>query len=318
MIPKLVTVFGASGFLGRAIVGRLAKQGFRIRVAVRHPNDALFLKPLGRVGQIQTVYADVADSKLVTRSISGAGIVINCVGILYEGWGGRKFKNIQADGPGYIGKAAKKAGVKTVIHISAIGADENSRSKYARTKGEGEQALKKAFAKAIVFRPSLIFGPEGGFFNEFAKLAKIPLAPLPLIGGKTRFQPVFVEDVAEAVVTAAASPGKFEGKIFELGGPGIYTFKELLSYMLGVIQIRKKLLPIPFFMASMMGLGFQILFKFLPFAPPLTLDQVRLLKKDNVVSKDAKGFKKFGINPTPMQAVVPEFLKRFRPKGQFS
>lgn len=318
MTTKLVTIFGASGFLGRVIVGRLAKQGFRIRAAVRHPNDALFLKPLGGVGQIQVVYADVADPKLVMKAIDGATIVINCVGILYEGWGSRKFKKIQAEGPAHIGKAAKKKGVKTLIHISAIGADAQSKSKYARTKAAGEIALKKAFKKAIVVRPSLIFGPGGGFFDQFARLAKIPLAPLPLISGKTRFQPVFVDDVAEAVIRATVSPGQYESKVFELGGPGIYTFRELLEYMLQNLQMKKTILPIPFFIASLMGLGFQIVFKFLPFPPPLTLDQVRLLKKDNVVAKKAKSFKAFDIAPTPMQAVVPAFLRHYRPKGQFS
>lgn len=318
MDQGFITIFGASGQVGRAIVEKLAGMGFRIRAAVRHPDEALFLKPFGDVGQIQTTYADLSQPETVVRAIQGAATVINCVGILYEQRGGQKFSKIQAEGPGVIARAAKKEGVKTLIHISAIGADDQSPSHYGRTKRAGERALKKAFPKAVIFRPSIIFGPNDSFFNLFAKLAKIPLAPLVVVGPNTRFQPVYVEDVAAAIALAVTAPEKLQGKIYELGGPEVYTFRELLRYMLEVAERQKFILSLPFALAGFLGWWFQLWARILPFAPPLTLDQVRLLKKDNVVSDGAKTFTNLGITPTPLEAVVPDYLVHFRPRGQFS
>lgn len=318
MDQGFITIFGASGQVGRAIVEKLAGMGFRIRAAVRHPDEALFLKPFGDVGQIQTTYADLSQPETVARAIQGAVTVINCVGILFEQHGGQKFSKIQAEGPGVIARAAKKEGVRTLIHISAIGADERSPSLYGRTKKAGEVALKKAFPRAVIFRPSIIFGPNDSFFNLFAKLAKIPLAPLVVVGPKTRFQPVYVEDVADALALAVTGPEKLQGKIFELGGPEVYTFRELLRYMLGAIGVDKFILPMPFALAGFFGWWFQLWAKILPISPPLTLDQVRLLKTDNVVRVGAKTFANLGITPTPLETVVPDYLVHYRPRGQFS
>ncbi|TDI61542.1 MAG: complex I NDUFA9 subunit family protein [Alphaproteobacteria bacterium] len=318
MANDLVTIFGAAGQLGRAFVERLAGKGYRIRAASRHPDEALFLKPLGDVGQVQTTYADLSKPDTVTRAVAGANIVINCVGILSEGRGGQKFSSLQAEGPGIIGRAAKAAGVKTLIHISAIGAAENSPAKYARSKWAGEVAVQKAFPGAIIFRPSIIFGPDDSFFNAFAKMAKNPFAPLPIVGPKVKFQPVYVEDIAAAVALAVTTPQKLAGKIFELGGPRVYTFRELLDYMLDVIKVKKLILPLPFFIAGIIGGVFQTLARILPLTPPLTADQVKLLKRDNVVGAKAKTFADLGITPTPLEAVVPGYLAYFRTKGQFS
>lgn len=318
MAGELIAIFGGAGQLGRAFVERLAGMGYRIRAASRHPDEAIFLKPLGDVGQVQPTYADLSKPDTVTRAVVGADIVINCVGILFEGRGGQKFSRLQAAGPGLIGQAATAAGVKTLIHISAIGADSASRAKYARTKRAGEVALQKAFPAAIIFRPSIIFGPDDSFFNAFAKMAKNPFAPLPLVGPKTRFQPVYVEDIAAAVALAVKNPKKLAGQIFELGGPRIYSFRELLEYMLGVIEVKKLIIPLPFFIAGFIGGVFQVMAKILPITPPLTLDQVRMLKQDNVVAEKAKTFADLGIAPTPLEAVVPGYLAYFRAKGQFS
>jgi NADH dehydrogenase len=318
MSNELVTIFGASGQVGRAIVERLCHHGFRIRATSRHPNEALFLKPFGDPGQVQTTFADISREETVKKATEGAGIVINCVGILYESTGKQKFQALQAEGAATIAKAAKKEGAKTLIHISAIGADQHSPSQYGRTKRRGEKAVKAAFPKAVILRPSIIFGPNDSFFNLFAKMAKNPVFPIPVVGPKTRFQPVYVEDVAKAVTVAVLAPGKYQGNIYQLGGPEIYTFRELLDYMLEVIGVKKFIIPVPFPVAGFLGWWFQLWAKLLPITPPLTLDQVRLLKKDNVVSTEAKGFDAFGIKPTSITSVVPGYLVQFRPKGQFS
>lgn len=314
MISRLVTVFGASGFLGRYVVSRLAAADLRVRAATRHPNAALFLKTMGKVGQIQTVYANVADEKSVAAAVNGADAVINLVGILYQGWGGQSFRRIHDEGAANVAKAAKKARVKTLIHVSAIGADAKSPSKYARTKAAGEQAVRKHFKGAAIIRPSIVFGAEDNFFNLFARLAVLPLVPLPLVGARTKFQPVFVEDVAKAMEKLAEDPKLGKGKTFELGGRSVYTFRELMEYLLEVTGRDKMLLPIPFPLASVMGAVSAAVFRFLPFAPPLTLDQVRLLKRDNMVEKKKgiKTFKDLGITPTPLEVVVPSFLEPYR------
>jgi len=315
MKGQLVTIFGATGLVGRAITERLCAEGFRIRAATRHPNQALFLKTCGGAAQVETTYADISDKASVARASEGAAVVINCVGILYESTGKQKFRTLQAEGAGVVAKAAKKAGAKTLIHVSAIGADEKSPAKYAQSKRQGEKAVKAAFPKAVILRPSIIFGPNDSFFNTFAKMAKKPLLPIPVVGPKTRFQPVYVEDVAEAAARAILEPEKFGGGIYELGGPVVYTFRELLDYILEVIRVGKTIVSIPFPLAGIIAWIFEVLAKILPLTPPLTLDQVRLLKKDNVVSKKAKGIDAFDIKPTSIVSVVPEYLRQYRHGG---
>jgi len=308
MTNQLVTVFGGSGFLGRHTVRALARAGFRIKVATRRPNRAFFLRPLGSVGQIDFVKCDVADEESVARAMLGSQAVVNLTGILFEK--GQTFEEVQADGAANIAKSAAAAGVGALVHVSAIGADLESDSGYAVSKAEGEQAVREAFPKAVILRPSIIFGPEDGFFNKFAGLARFVPA-LPLIGGgKTRFQPVFVGDVAQAIVTGLS---RQDGRTYELGGPSIYSFKELLQLILREIERRRVLVPLPFGLAMLKAAFLQILPK-----PLLTMDQVRLLKKDNVVSQTAAGLADLGITPTSVEAVVPSYLWRYRAKGEYS
>ena len=306
----LVTVFGGSGFIGRHLIRRLCAKGFRVRVAVRRPNEALFLKPMGDVGQVQLVQANVRDDRSVAAAVAGATSVVNLVGILFES-GKQKFSTVQAEAPGRIGAAAKAAGVRRVIHLSAIGADADSEADYGKTKAAGEAAMKAAFPDATILRPSIVFGPEDDFFNRFAGLARM-LPFLPLIGGgETRFQPVYVGDVAAAIM-ACIDDSSTAGKLFELGGPRVYTFRELMELVLRETGRRRPLLAIPAGLAK-----FKAWFLQLAPNPMLTVDQVRLLAYDNVVSEGAKGMKALGITPTTAEAIVPSYLWRFRPKGQF-
>lgn len=308
MNTNLVTVFGGSGFLGRHTVRALARAGWRIRVAVRHPNGAFFLRPLGSVGQIDLVKCDVSDPDAVARAIQGADAVVNLCGILFQS--GQTFEEVQADGAAHVAQAAAAAGVAALVHVSALGADSQSDSEYAVTKAQGEDAVREAFPKAVILRPSIVFGPEDGFFNKFASLARFTPA-LPLIGGgHTRFQPVFVGDVAQAIV---AGLGRQDGRTYELGGPAVYTFKEVLQLILRETGRRRMLVPLPFGLAMIKAGFLQILPK-----PLLTVDQVRLLKKDNVVSPTASGLKDLGITPTSVEAVVPAYLWRFHPKGEYA
>ena len=308
MNTNLVTVFGGSGFLGRHTVRALARAGWRIRVAVRHPNGAFFLRPLGTVGQIDFIKCDITDPDQVARAARGADAVVNLCGILFQG--GQTFEDVQADGAANVAQAAAAAGVGALVHISALGADAESNSEYAVTKAEGEEAVREAFPKAVILRPSIIFGPEDGFFNKFAALARFTPA-LPLIGGgRTRFQPVFVGDVAQAIVTGLS---RQDGRTYELGGPAVYSFKELLQLILREIGRRRLLVPLPFGLAMLKAAFLQILPK-----PLLTVDQVRLLKKDNVVSPTAPGLAELGITPTSVEAVVPSYLWRFHPKGEYA
>lgn len=308
MNTNLVTVFGGSGFLGRHTVRALARAGWRIRVAVRHPNGAFFLRPLGSVGQIDLVKCDVSDPDAVARAVQGADAVVNLCGILFQS--GQTFEEVQADGAAHVAQAAAAAGVAALVHVSALGADSQSDSEYAVTKAQGEDAVREAFPKAVILRPSIVFGPEDGFFNKFASLARFTPA-LPLIGGgHTRFQPVFVGDVAQAIV---AGLGRQDGRTYELGGPAVYTFKEVLQLILRETGRRRMLVPLPFGLAMIKAGFLQILPK-----PLLTVDQVRLLKKDNVVSPTASGLKDLGITPTSVEAVVPAYLWRFHPKGEYA
>jgi len=308
MNTNLVTVFGGSGFLGRHTVRALARAGWRIKVATRHPNRAFFLRPLGSVGQIDFVKCDVADAASVASAVKGANAVVNLTGILFEK--SQTFADVQADGAANVAQAAAAAGAGALVHISAIGADMNSDAHYAVTKAHGEQAVREAFPKAVILRPSLIFGPEDGFFNKFAGMARI-LPALPLIGGgHTRFQPVFVGDVARAIL---AGLSRQDGRTYELGGPSTYSFKELLQLILRETGRKRALIPLPFGIASLQAMFLQILPN-----PPLTMDQVRLLKRDNVVCATATGLSDLGITPTSVEAVIPSYLWRYRAKGEYA
>jgi NADH dehydrogenase len=311
---KLVTIFGGSGFVGRHVVRALCKRLYRIRVAVRRPELAGHLQPLGRVGQIHAVQANVRHPASVEAAVRDADVVINLVGILFER-GAQRFAAVHAAGAEAVARAAAARGAG-MIHMSAIGTDANSTSDYARTKAAGEQAVLAAVPAATIFRPSIQFGPEDDFFNRFAGLARI-LPGLPLIGGgATRFQPVFVGDVATAV--ADAVDGKTRpGTIYELGGPEVFTFKQLMQYVLATIERKRLLVPLPFALAKLQA---QVL-QFLP-KPLLTPDQVEQLRYDNIVSEDAKRegrtLEGLGIDPTAIASVVPSYLWRFRKSGQFS
>lgn len=308
MAQSLVTVFGGSGFVGRHVVSRLAQQGWQVRVAVRRPDEALFLKPAGVVGQVTPVAANVRDQASVDRAVAGADAVINLVAILQEG-GRQRFKAIQAEGAARIAAAAARAGARKFVQVSAIGADAASRSAYARTKAEGEQAVLRAFPTATILRPSIIVGPEDGFFNRFARMAMMAPA-LPLIGGgHTKFQPVYVGDVAAAIANALKLP-EAAGKTYELGGPRVYSFKELMQILLREIGRKRLLVPLPFAVAGLMGLVMQCLPR-----PQLTLDQVRLLKRDNVAAPGALGLQHLGVLPTALESVVPTYLDKYRKHG---
>jgi uncharacterized protein YbjT (DUF2867 family) len=309
MNTNLVTVFGGSGFLGRHTVRALARAGWRIKVATRHPARGFFLRPLGTVGQIDFVKCDVSDAESVAHAVMGSSAVINLTGILFQK--GQTFADVQAEGAGNIAQAAARAGVRALVHVSAIGADLESDSSYAETKAQGEQAVRAAFPDAAILRPSIIFGPEDGFFNKFAGMARFsPVLPL-VGGGHTRFQPVFVGDVAQAIVTALGDSAR--GRTYELGGPGVYSFKELLQLILREIGRKRALVPLPFGLASFQAAFLQML----P-GPILTMDQVRLLKKDNVVAPTAAGLADLGITPTSVEAVIPSYLWRFRAKGEYA
>ena len=310
MAQSLATVFGGSGFIGRYVVTILARDGWQVRAAVRRPDEALFLKTAGVVGQVTPVAANVRDRASVAQAVEGVDAVVNLVGILHEG-GKQRFQAVQAEGARTIAEEAARAGAAHLVHISAIGADAKSNSSYARTKAEGEAAVRQAFPNATILRPSIVFGPEDGFFNRFAKLARIsPFLPL-IGGGATRFQPVYVGDVADAVVKAIEMPAA-AGQTYELGGPKIYRFADLMRMLLKETGRKRLLLPVPFPIASLMGAVLQCL----PM-PQLTLDQVRLLKRDNVVSDGAAGLSALGIAPTSVEAIIPTYLDRYRAHGYY-
>jgi len=304
---RIATVFGGSGFIGRHLIRRLAKTGTIVRVASRHPAQANFLKTAGSVGQIIPWAVDVRDDASVARAVKDADIVINLVGALYE-TGPWSFETVHVNTPARIARLAKEAGASRLVHVSALGADERSPSLYAKSKAAGEQALLAAFPGATVVRPSIVFGPEDRFFNKFAAMAQIsPVLPL-VGGGKTRFQPVYVGDLADAVV-AVLNTDESKGRTYELGGPNTYTFKELMQLMLKEIcRKRVLLLPIPWKASETLG---GILEK-VPFvAPLLTRDQVELLKKDNVCSGELPGFEQLGVTPTTPEVMLPTYLHRF-------
>ena len=311
----LITIFGGSGFLGRHLVRALAKRHYRIRVAVRRPDLAGHLQPLGRVGQIHAVQANVRHTGSVEAAVRGADIVVNLVGILYER-GRQRFDTVQAFGAEQVALAAANHGAQ-IIHVSAIGADENSPSGYARAKAEGEKAVLAATPDATIFRPSIMFGPEDDFFNKFAWLARLAPA-LPLIGGGlTKLQPVYVGDVATAIADAVDGGAK-QGTVYELGGPEVLTMREIMATILSIIERRRMLVSLPFGLAKLQALFLQ----FAPGALRLTPDQVELLRSDNIVSDAAKAqgrtLEGLGIVPVSMEAIAPQYLWRFRKAGQFA
>ncbi len=293
------------------MVRQLARHGWRVNVAVRDAEYAKFLKPMGDVGQVTPMAVSVRDKAAVAAAVSGAEVVINLVGVLYES-GTQNFEAIHHQGAKAIAEAAAAAGVTRLVHVSAIGADAGSPSLYARTKAAGEAAVRAAFPGATIFRPSLVIGPEDGFFNRFAGLARV-MPALPLFGGgKTRFQPVYVGDVAEAIVRAV-DDAKTAGQTYELGGPTIYTFRQLMELMLKEIRRKRCLVSVPFPIARLEARFLQVL----P-VPPLTVDQVRMLERDNIAAQGVPGLVELGIRPTPVESVIPSYLDRFRPGGRFS
>ena len=309
----LVTVFGGSGFVGRHVVRALAKRHYRIRVAARRPELAGFLQPLGRVGQIHTVQANLRHAGSIAAAVRDADAVVNLVGILYER-GRQRFEAVHTFGAEAVALAAAQHGAR-LVHMSSLGASEQSTSAYARSKAAGESAVLAAMPGATIFRPSVVFGPEDDLFNKFAALARM-LPVLPLIGGgHTKFQPVFAGDVAAAFAAAVAGETR-PGTIYELGGPETFTMREIMAYVLATIERRRLLLPIPFWLAKVEA----AILQFMP-KPVLTPDQVELLRSDSIVSDTAAGerrtFAGLGITPVSPQAIVPSYLWRFRPTGQF-
>ncbi len=307
----MVTVFGGSGFVGRNLVRLLARTGAEIRVAVRDPEQALFLKPFGDVGQVTPVQSNLRSEESVRASVQGADAVVNLVGILFKS-GRQSFEAVHHEGAARVARIAAAEGVTRFVQMSAIGASEDSPAEYARTKAKGEKAVVQALPGASIVRPSIIFGPDDNFFNQFALMAKF-LPALPLIGGGlTRFQPVYVGDVASAIVKCLEDPAT-DGNIYELGGPSIYTFKELLEYVLEQTGRKRLLMPLPWAIAKLQGAFFEMLPR-----PLLTRDQVRLLQTDNVVGEDALTLADLGISPTAVEAVVPDYLYVYRKGGQYS
>ena len=314
---KRVTVIGGSGFVGRALVERLARAGKQVIVLCRNSERAKFLKPMGNVGQITIMAGNVLDEAVLAKVIAPADAVVNLIGILAE-VGGQRFYQLQGELPGRIGTLAAAHDVQSITHISAIGASDTSSSYYAKSKAAGEVGLLKAFSSSVILRPSIVFGPRDDFFNRFASLAMTaPALPLPG-GGKMRMQPVYVENVVSAIMaTLGFGAGKLakspKGKIYELGGPDIFSFRQLMQMTLMHIQRRRLLVPVPFFAlscgASIMGL--------LP-NPPITVDQVRLLKYDNVVSEGVRTLRDLGVTPTSVDTVLPSYLDRYRPGGLFA
>ncbi len=310
----IVSIIGGSGFIGRHVTAALAARGWRIRIVCRRPDLAGFLQPLGDAGQIAFVQANVRNPQSLRPALAGSHAVLNLAGILRE-QGRQTFEAVHVEGAQAVARAARDAGAERLIHVSAIGADAGSPSRYGRSKAEGERRVKQAFAGAVIVRPSLVVGPEDEFFNLFADMARFSWV-LPLIGGKTRFQPVYVGDVAGAI-SALLDAREQEGKVFELGGPEVLTMRELLEFMLTVIRRKRLLLPVPFFAARIMAWPMQ----FIPGAP-LTPDQVLMLQRDNLVSRAAseegRTLEGLGIAAEGIEAIVPEYLARYRPQGQFT
>jgi NADH dehydrogenase len=310
MSTHRAAVLGGSGFIGRYVVKRLAAQGVVLAVGCRHAEEAKFLKPMGDVGQIATLNVAIGEEELLRALLAGNDWLVNCVGIITER-GAQRFERIHREGPARLARLAREAGVERFVHLSAIGADPRSSSRYAKSKGEGEQAVRDAFPTATILRPSVVFGPEDQFFNRLAQMAMLSPA-LPLIGGgETAFQPVYVGDVAEAVVRALADPAA-AGRTYELGGPKVYTLRELTELMLEETRRKRLLFDLPFGLALLQARLMSVLPN-----PPLTPDQVEMLKHDNVVAPGALGLSALGITPTAVEAILPTYLDRFRRGGWY-
>ena len=328
MSKGLVTLFGGSGFLGRYAARTLVEAGWRVRVAVRRPHLAGDVRLAGTPGWVDLFQANVRNRKSVERAVEGADVVVNLVGILYEK-GPQSFEAAQREGAINVAECAAAAGVKRLVQVSAVGADADARSDYLRTKAEAEQGVRDAFPGAVILRPSIVFGPEDDFFNRFGSMASHPISTvlpfLPAIGGgKTKLQPVYAGDVAEAIA-AAASRDDVAGRTYELGGPRVYTFNELYDLIGEVTDRSRYALPIPFFIAKPMGLTFGALWRYVPpmawgllGEPPITGDQVDSLRADNVVAEDALTLSDLGITSLEsVEAIVPTYLWRYRPYGEF-
>ena len=311
----IVTIYGGSGFVGRYIAQRLARKGWRIRVACRRPNEAIFVRPYGGPGQVEPVFCNIRDNAVTSATMQGADAVVNCVGT-FDARGANSFEPVHIEGARRIAQIAADQGISRMVHISAIGVNENSRSDYARTKALGEAAVLQFQPEAMILRPSIIFGPEDMFFNRFAAMAQYsPL--LPIVGAETRFQPIYVDDLA-----AAATAGVMEqlSGIYEIGGPEVKTFRELMINMLEVIQRHRAVVNIPFWAARIVAGAFAAGSALTGglLAAPITPDQVRSLHDDSVVSPDARTLADLGISPSQIEAVLPEYLWRFRPSGQYA
>lgn len=315
-MTKLVTIYGGAGFVGRYIAQRMAKEGWRVRVAVRRPNESLHVKPYGAVGQVEPVLCNIRDDASVRAAMIGADVVVNCVGVLTER-GKNSFAAVQSEGAARIARIAAEQGVARLVHFSAIGADQDAASDYARTKAEGEAAILAAFPQAVILRPSVIFGTEDQFFNRFGTMASKSLI-LPLVGGKTKFQPVYVDDVAKAAVKGVL--GEAPAGVYELGGPKVDTLKGFMGTILETIHRNRLIANLPFWVGNLMATGFgtlQFLTAGLFHNGVLTRDQVKNLRVDNVVSEGAKTLADLGITPTAPEAVLPEYLWVYRPTGQY-
>ena len=316
-MSKVVTIFGGSGFLGRYIARRMALQGWRVKVAVRRPNEALFVKTFGSVGQVEPILCNIRDDKTVEEALNGSDAIVNCVGT-FDKTGKNNFNAIQSEGAVRIARLAVKTGISRMVHISSIGASPDSTSVYSRTKASGENGILEHLPNSVILRPSVIFGPEDQFFNRFAAMSK--MSPfVPLIGADTKFQPVYVDDVAHAA--AKAVTGNVGGGVYELGGPEVASFENLMRRMLSVIKRNRIILKIPFFAAHFMAWAFDFLqhISFGIFKNAIvTPDQVKSLTVDNVVSGNYKSFDDIGIIPTSLNAVLPSYLWSHRPSGQFS
>jgi NADH dehydrogenase len=321
MTGELIVVFGGSGFIGRHVVKTLARRGYLVRVPMRRPHLGQDLRVLGDVGQIHLMQANLRYPESVDRALEGADGVVNLVAVLFER-GKQAFKTLHVDGAEAVAQAAKRHHVERVVHISAIGADPNGRSRYAKTKAQGEAAVRAHVPGAVILRPSIVFGPGDAFFNRFAAMAKSsPFLPL-IGGGKTRFQPVYVQDVAEAVLAGLTLP-EARGRIYELGGPRVYTFRELLDFTLATIERKRPYLPLSFSVAGIIGAGASFVAGLIPmFDPVLTPDQVRLLKTHNVVGASGEpnigAITDLGVSQIEsIEAIVPSYLWPYRAHGQF-
>ncbi len=316
-MSQLVTIFGGSGFVGRYIARRMAKEGWRVRVAVRRPNEAMHVKPYGTPGQVEPVFCNIRDDASVGAALQGADAVVNCVGILNE-VSKNTFGAVQSEGAGRIARLASDAGITRMVHLSAIGASENAASAYSRSKAAGEAAVLDCLPDAVILRPSVIFGNEDQFFNRFAAMSRF--APvLPIANGATEFQPVYVDDVATAAVKGVL--GQVPAGVYELGGPEVKSFAGLMEQMLEVIHRRRLVISLPPFMAKVTAWKFDMLQKYsfgLFENTMLTRDQLKNLEQDNIVSENAQSFDSLGITPTAISAVLPDYLWKFRPSGQYN